>query len=159
MDKLLDTDITRRGQRLVQEATERALDLAPTSVDQAHELADRLHDGYRSHVPTLQKEVGKRAKRLERQLEKKARQVPLDTPLDQRRRRRTRRRGMTGTMVVIALASVAYVIWRLRRVQGTQEMDRLGPEPGRPAGEPASPNSDLARPQTEGDLAAPHRGS
>ena len=114
--KLLDSDIAGHGQRLVHAAKDRALDLAPTSLDQAHELADRLHDRYRDQVPELEKQLSKRAKKMERKLEKQARRLPVDTPFDQRRRHRTRRRGTGIAFVALALAgAAAYVMWRRRR--------------------------------------------
>jgi len=124
--KLLDSDIAGHGQRLVHAAKDRALDLAPTSLDQAHELADRLHDRYRDQVPELEKQLSKRAKKMERKLEKQARRLPVDTPFDQRRRHRTRRRGTGIAFVALALAgAAAYVMWRRRR--GSTDAD-IAPE-------------------------------
>ena len=112
---LLDGDVADHTQRLVHAAKDRALDLAPSSLDQAHELADRLHDRYRDQVPALEKQLSARAKKVERKLEERARRLPVDTPFDRRRRHRARRRGTGIALVLMALAgAAAYLIWRRR---------------------------------------------
>lgn len=79
------------------------------------------------------KEINRRAKRrgrkLEHRLEKAAKRLPVDTPVDKRRRRRTADRAAWLVRLVLAIAVVAaiYVAWRARnRRDGTAE---AGPAP------------------------------
>src|ERR1700683_4100742 len=110
---LLDTNLGEPGQRLLQGVVEHAS--LPT--ERARDLADRLH-GNLEQVHGLEKQLGAGAKKLERQLEKHAKRLPVETPLDTRRRRRTRRRGAArGAATIVAaviLGAAAYLIWRRR---------------------------------------------
>jgi hypothetical protein len=76
-------------------------------------------------------EISRRAKRrrAERRLEKAAKRLPVDTPVDKRRRRRTANGAAWLVRLVLATAVIAaiYLAWRARnRRDGTAE---AGPAP------------------------------
>ena len=147
---LLDPDLAEHRYQLVHGAKERALELAPTSIDQAHDLADRLHARYVEHRPALESEARPATRqRVERTLEHKAKRFPVDTPLDRRRRQRTRWRGVTGAIVLLSLlGAAAYLRWRRRHdpVAAPDLGEASSERPDRPAGASApAEGRDVAR--------------
>ena len=146
---LLDTNLGEPGQRLVHGVVEHAS--LPT--ERARDLADRLH-GNLEQVHGLEKQLGEGAKRLERQLEKHAKRLPVDTPLDKRRRRRNRRRGAArgaGTILAaVIVGAAAYLIWR-RRVRPSPPTQLHGVDPAS-----ADPNPVESNGQRDGEPVVDH---
>jgi ferric-dicitrate binding protein FerR (iron transport regulator) len=85
------------------------------------QIAERAHQ-IAEHAASTKR--GRRAlkdvDKLERKLEKIAKRLPVDTPLDRRRRQRTKKRGMkAGTMLVItAGGAAAYLVYKSRSNNG-----------------------------------------
>jgi hypothetical protein len=85
------------------------------------QVADRVHQ-VAEHAASTKR--GRRAlkdvDKIERRLEKVAKRIPVDTPLDRRRRSRAKKRGMkAGTMLVItAGGAAAYLVYRSRTANG-----------------------------------------
>lgn len=147
VDALNPGDLGVRAQRAIRAARETAHQLVPgASTDRLRDLAERANgDGYLDQVKDLEHEYVKRAKKLERKLENRVKQLPVDTPLDRRRRSRIRRRGtkVGGGLVAFAAigGAIAYAVWRVRRQDdaGHEDSDRFEPS-GNPLPAPPSAN-------------------
>ena len=138
------SDLEEQAQRVLYGAKDFALEkIVPASVDRARDLAERLQGRrYLEQVQALERDFAKRTKKLERRLEKKAKRLPVDTPLDKRRRRRARRRGAAGAVVVIGLGgTAAFVAWRMQRDQASPAEQPPDWRPER-AASPGAPASD-----------------
>jgi hypothetical protein len=118
MNTMLDGDLEERAQSVLHGVRDFGIDtLVPASTDRLHDLAGRVHpDRYRKQVRELEHDFTKRVGRLERKLERKVKNLPVDTPLDRRRRHRVRRRGAAGIVAILGIGgAIAYAWWRSRR--------------------------------------------
>jgi hypothetical protein len=112
-------DLREAATKTLGDAAEKAQDLAGQAAEKAHDVAGDV-------VAKGRKRYGKRAAR---KLEKAARKLPVDTPIDKRRRRRTRRRSAGSTVLMIVVAGgfvAAYLAWRRR--QAGEAFDGAAPD-------------------------------
>lgn len=109
-----------------------------TAKDQAEQHLQRLaeHATSSRRARALQHEAQRLEHKYGRRLERLAKQLPVDTPLDRRRRHRARRRGLeVGVLVVVAAgAAAAFLLFRHRdpEVDGWDAEERASdrtPEP------------------------------